>query len=447
MSHSAPIHATLEDWIAREAIPFSVDSPETFHAAVDTLIAALSDAVELLGFGEALHGGEDLLILRNRLFERLVAAHGYCAIAIESSFPQARVVDAYVAGRGPASYEAVQDAGFGHGFGRLAANRELVEWMRRYNADPSHQVKLRFYGFDIPASTTGIASPRHVIQFAVEYLAAIDSASGQAHRRRIEPLLGQDSDWENPAAYTDPTQSVGLSPAATALRIATEDLITALRTRQPELVAGSDAAQYAEALQHAVVARQLLNYHAAHARGAGIAELLGIRDALMADTLAYIVARERGRGHVLAFAHNAHLQRGKIAVWPSWQQALGSDVFAWWPAGSHLDHMFGPRYAAIGSAVGVSEANGIAQPEAGTLEAQLTAAPGAARFIPTHRGERLPRAEIAALPTRSGSMTNLSYVALTPQSISDFDWLAIVNESAYTRGGPPLQPRDASPRQ
>ena len=30
--------------------------------------------------------------------------------------------------------------------------------------------------------------------------------------------------------------------------------------------------------------------------------------------------------------------------------------------------MFGPRYAVIGSAVGVSEANGIGQPEAGTLE-------------------------------------------------------------------------------
>jgi erythromycin esterase-like protein len=30
--------------------------------------------VELLGFGEALHGGDDILILRNRLFERLVEA-------------------------------------------------------------------------------------------------------------------------------------------------------------------------------------------------------------------------------------------------------------------------------------------------------------------------------------------------------------------------------------
>jgi erythromycin esterase-like protein len=83
-------HTTLDDWIAREAIPFSVDSPETFDAAVDRVIASLGDSVELLGFGEALHGGEDILILRNRLFQRLVEAHGYSAIAIESSFPRAR---------------------------------------------------------------------------------------------------------------------------------------------------------------------------------------------------------------------------------------------------------------------------------------------------------------------------------------------------------------------
>jgi erythromycin esterase len=86
MSHPIPTHATLDDWITREAIPFSVDSPKTFHTAVDTMIASLDDAVELLG--EALHGGEDILLLRNRLFRHLAETHGYSAIAIESSFPR-----------------------------------------------------------------------------------------------------------------------------------------------------------------------------------------------------------------------------------------------------------------------------------------------------------------------------------------------------------------------
>ncbi len=322
MTHPTPIYATLDDWIAHEAIPFSVDSPSTFNAAVDKVIASLGDSVELLGFGEALHGGEDILILRNRLFQHLVEAHGYSAIAIESSFPRAHVVNEYVAGRGSASYDAVQDTGFSHGFGRLDANRELVEWMRHYNADPSHRVKLQFYGFDSPTEMMGSDSPSQVLHVVLDYLASIDGASGQEHRSRIDPLLGQDSDWENPAAMMDPTKSVGQSPEATALRIETEDLISELHACRPELVAKSDESRYLEATHYASVARQLLNYHAALAQESSerVVRLLGIRDASMADNLAYMVSRERGRGKVLAFAHNSHLWRGKA------QLQLGPDV-------------------------------------------------------------------------------------------------------------------------
>src|SRR5713101_3248601 len=441
MTHAAGVYATLDDWMAHEAIPFSLDSRPDFNAAVDTVIGALGDSVALLGFGEALHGGKELLVLRNQLFQRLVEAYGYSAIAIESSFPRGPIVNGYVLGHGPASYAAVQETGFSHGFGKFEANRELVEWMRHYNADPEHQRKLQFYGFDSPTDMT-TDSPRQTLHVALDYLSSVDEALGQEYRNRIDPLLGQDSAWENPAAALDPTQSIGRSLEATALRIETEELISELRVRRPELVAKSDERRYLEAAQYASVARQLLNYHAALARESGerLVRLLGIRDALMADNLAYMVSHERGRGNVLVFAHNSHLQRGKA----QWQ--LGTDVYTWWPVGSHLNEMFGPRYAVIGSAVGESLANGIGQPEAGNLEARLTAVPGPARFIPTHKGQGLPTSAIAALPTRSGSMKNPTYFALTPQSFTDFDWLAVLDSTAYSRGGPPLEglsdPRD-----
>jgi len=435
--NSDPVYTTLDDWILHETIPFSVDSSETFNAAVDRVVASLGDSVELLGFGEALHGGEDILILRNRLFQRLVEAHGYSAIAIESSFPRARVVNDYIAGSGPALYEAVQDNGFSHGFGQLDANRELVEWMRLYNADPSHHIKLRFYGFDSPTEMTGTDSPRQVLHFVLDYLTSIDSVSAKEHRELIDALLGQDADWENPAAMMDPTKSIGLSPAATALRIETEDLISELHVRRPEFMAKSDKSRYLEAVQYATVARQLLNYHATLARksepGKRIVEGLGTREVIMADNLEYIVSRERDRGKVLVFAHNSHLQRGKA----QWQ--LGTDLLTWWPVGSHLNEMFGPHYAVIGSAVGVSDSNGISQPEAGTLEARLTAVQGPVRFIPTYRGQRLPDPEVEAPPIRSGSMKNQTYFPLTPQSFTDFDWLAVLDSTAYSRGGPLLQ--------
>jgi erythromycin esterase-like protein len=427
---------TPEAWIAREAIPFSLGAPESVDAAVDAVVAALGDGVELLGFGEALHGAEEILVLRNRLFQRLVEAHGYSAIAIESSFPRARVVNEYVAGRGPGSYDEVRETGFGHAFGRLEANRDLVEWMRAYNADPDRRVELRFYGFDIPGGTIGIASPRHVLHVVADYLASVDPVGGQTHRERIDSLLGEDANWENPAAMLDPTRAIGLSPSATALRIETEDLVSELRARRPELIAKRGEPAYAEALHYASMARQLLNFHASMARAFDHADRLGIRDTLMADNLAYVASRERGRGKVLVFAHNEHLKRG-MAHW-----RMGTDVHSWWPAGSHLNLMFDRGYAVIGSAVGVSEANGIARPEPGTLEALLTDAPGPGRFVPTRGGDGLPSDGIAALPTRAGSAKNPTYFPLTPRAFAEFDWLAVLDATTYNRGGPPLSDWD-----
>ena len=241
--------------------------------------------------------------------------------------------------------------------------------------------------------------------------------------------------------WRDPIKSAELLSDSTTLRIETEELISEMYVRRPELVAMGNESRYFEAMQYASVARQLLNFYAALARESDYASSLGVRDALMADNLAYTVAHERGRGKVLAFAHNAHLQRGKAKM------QIGTEVCTWWPAGSHLNEMFGSRYAVIGSDVGFSDANGIGHPEAGTLEARLTAVPGPARFIPTHKGQELPTSLIAALPTRSGSMKNQTYFALTPQSFTDFDWLAVLDSTAYNRGGPPLQQWDANPEQ
>ena len=431
-----PEYATFEDWILSESIPFSPGSPGIFNIAVKRLVGSLSPAVELLGFGEALHGGEEILRLRNRLFQQLVQKHGYSAIAIESSFPRAYAVNEYVAGRGPASYDNLRETGFSHGFGRLNANRELVEWMRQYNADPSHGVKLRFYGFDSPTEMTGSDSPRQLLQFVLDYLASAGGTGGSDRRDRIDSLLGEDSAWENPAAMMDPAQSIGCSPAATALRIETEDLITELATRRPELVAKTGDDTYHEAVQYASVARQLLDYHALLAKkmtpGERIMSGLGQRDAMMADNLAYAVSRERGRGKVFAFAHNSHLQRGPAR----WQ--LGKHALTWWPAGAHLQEILGPGYAVIGSAVGISDGNGIGKPEDSTPEALLTAVPGPARFIPTWGGRGLPASGIAALQARSGSKKNPTYFALTRQSLSDFDWLAVLDSTGYAEGGPPL---------
>jgi len=255
----------------------------------------------------------------------------------------------------------------------------------------------------------------------LEYLDAVGDAGAGDRRRRIEAFLGVDAAWADPGASFDPSKSVGLTSAATSLRLETEDLLTHLRLHGPTWIPRVGPIAHAEAEHAAAQARHLLNYHAGLARPSDdrIAHLLGIRDVMMADNLVYAVARERrrGGGKVLAFAHNAHLSRG-LARWQ-----LGPHALSWWPAGAHVHHVLGPRYANIGAAVYAAEAQGIGPAEPGTLEARLAAAPGPARFVLTGRAEGVAAPE---LRIRSGSTKNSTYFPLTPSSLGDFDALVML---------------------
>jgi erythromycin esterase-like protein len=420
-----PQPLSLTDWARRDSIPFDPASSDSFNAAIDQMMAAMDSGVGLLGIGEPMHGAPEFQVFRNQLFERLVEVHGFSAIAIESSFPRGRVVSDYIAGGtaagSPSSYDEVQEAGFSHGFGQLATTRELIEWTRAYNADPAHTLSLNFYGFDSPTEMMWTDSPRRLIEFVLDYLARHDQDRRDERRARIVELVGEDTAWETQEAAFDPAKSIGLSPAAGALRLEVEELATELGVRRPELVTTSGEDQYLEVVHYTALARQLLTYHACVARPSKtrVSDLLSMRDAMMADNLVYIVNRERKRGRVLAFAHNGHLQYGKMA-W-QWSQ----DLIEWWPAGAQMGTLLGPRYAVIGTGVGTSEMQGIAQPETGSVEAILTAAPGPARFIPTHRSRVFDAAAVAAIPARTGGAKNPGYFPFNARSLSDFDWLAV----------------------
>ncbi|MFN8536321.1 MAG: erythromycin esterase family protein [Thermomicrobiales bacterium] len=429
-----PLYATLNEWIAREAQSFSIDESGAFDAAVARLLTSLGDRVELLGFGEALHGSEETLILRNRLFQRLAEAHGYSAIAIESSFPRGRIANDYVLGRGPATFAEIQETGFSHNFGRLDANRELIEWMRAYNADPAHPTRLHFYGVDSPSESYSTDSPRQLLLFPLDYLASLADPRAHQRRERIETLLGPDAAWENPAALMDPSAGIGLSDAANALRLETEELITALQLRRPELIARGGADRFLEALHYASIARLFLTYHAGLARASDdrLSTLLGIRDAIMADNLAYTVARERGRGRVLAFAHNQHLQRTQPIEWQ-----LGPQLLTWWPAGATSAPS--SARATPPSAPASAPPRQRHRPARTRHPRSPAHRPARPRPLPPHPpGPAPPRPRHRRPPHPHRQPQEPRLLPLTPASLTNFDALTFLHTTTYNRGGPPL---------
>ncbi|MPY67564.1 erythromycin esterase family protein [Deinococcus sp. SDU3-2] len=344
------------------------------HSALSCFLDTLPAAPRLLALGEPTHGLDAFPAWRNRIFRTLAEDHGFRSIAIESDVIAGLRVNAHVtAGQG--RLDEVMQTGFSHGFGAVKANRDLVQWMRDFNAGRAPEDHLRFYGFDAPLENLWAASPRASLLALHAFLTTqlgdlpVDSAT-------IDDLCGEDARWTNPAAGMDAAQSTGQSGEARQLRLLADDLFSLLRTETPGLAAHPG---FWEAQLHARTATGLLRYHAVVADPAPtrVARMLALRDLMMADNLSAVAEREGERGPTLVFAHNAHLQRHVSAVTlPS----LGMRV-EWWSAGAHVSIRLGQQYAFVASDLGSAPAKGIGEPAPDTLEGALMTLAGPVSLV------------------------------------------------------------------
>ncbi|MEU4220787.1 DUF6194 family protein [Actinoplanes sp. NPDC026623] len=310
----------------------------------------------LLAFGEPTHGESAFLQLRNEAFASL-AGHGYRSIALESDRAAALVADEFVQGSAAVTIDRALAEGFTHGFGDAPANRDLLVWMRAWNAGRPAAERLTFHGFDAPLEIGGAPSPGG-------YLAEVCRFLGVDRTAEIDALIGDDARWSDTAAIWEPGRSIGRSADAQRLRVIADDLIGELYLQAPRRPEGWRAA-----LVRATTAIGLLRYHAEAAaplpQEERVARLVGVRDALMAENLLAIRCAETHRGPTLVFAHNRHLQRH-----PSTMTMSGMDL-TWFSAGAIVATLLGDRYAMIAGSLGASPALGIEAPEPSTYEGRL----------------------------------------------------------------------------
>lgn len=378
--------------------------------ALASFLESLPRTPQLLGLGEPTHQIEDFPAWRNRIFHTLVEDHGYRSIALESDILTGQMVNTYVTS-GTGSLDETMQRGFSHGFGKVNANRELVIWLRDFNAGRDGADRVRFYGFDAPLETLWAASPRYALiklhSFLAEHLSGLP-----ADRSTILRLCGDDARWTNEAAGMDPTQSVGASEEAKALRWLTDELLTLLVTERPRLEGRRNAFWYAHL--HARTAQGLLRYHAVMAELSPnrVARMLSLRDRLMADNLVAIAEREALRGPTMVFGHNSHLQRHN-GRW-----TFGTMDLEWVPAGVHVSALLRESYAFIATAAG--EGAGLPAPSPETLEGWFTRRSSAPMLYATSAlGSVLP----PALVKRTDTAGKSGYVpmALDPKRLQHTD--------------------------
>jgi erythromycin esterase-like protein len=151
--------------------------------------------------GESTHGTQEFYRERARLTRRLVEDKGFTVIAVEADWQDAYDLNKFIHGRGPATAAEAQGtfAGFPDWMWRNTEIRDLLEWMRTYNAsERGKELPVGFYGMDLYGVEDAIGE-------VVSFLKSDDPAAAARATARYKCLVdfAREPDGEIRASRVD----------------------------------------------------------------------------------------------------------------------------------------------------------------------------------------------------------------------------------------------------
>jgi erythromycin esterase len=328
-------------WAQSHAIPLQATNKAIDDKDFYPVKKMIGDA-RVVALGEPAHGFQEPLAFRNRLFKFLVQHCGFTAIAIEGDLAQSRLAADYIVGRPGTARAAAAALSIGE---PAPQNIALLDWMRQYNADSTHKIKLRFYGIDIQMiGFPGDTTPNHTaLDQVLGYLQQVDSIS--AHNVKSD------------LAFYLPQMSVAKYPMFSskdqhALTAMLENIVALLERQRIDFIARSSKEAYEWAHRNAIAALQrdrMMRVIPPDQPGKippGAWKAMNARDAAMAENINWILNSAADGGKVFVFAHNAHMKNAPTTggVW---------DAFALPPnsAGQYLRSILGTDLFIIGSSI------------------------------------------------------------------------------------------------
>lgn len=163
-------------------------------------LTELARGARLIGAGEGSHGTAEHFQLKDRLFRELVQQHGFTVFAIEADFDDGYEVDRFVRGEGPNDPDRATRA-FDFWTWQTQEVRDLLAWMRQYNASRGEKPELRVVGIDMqdPRGSldllTRLAPPDARVQAALKVLSSVTMREwamlGEATPQRRAAVMGQ----------------------------------------------------------------------------------------------------------------------------------------------------------------------------------------------------------------------------------------------------------------
>ncbi len=273
-------------WVARTAIPLT--TVEAGHGFDDMRpLDKLVGGARIVALGEATHGTREFFQMKHRMLEYLVEKKGFRIFAIEANLPEARRVNEYVL-HGTGSATAAL-SGMYFWTWDTEEVLALIEWMRAYNMDPAHDAPVQFMGFDMQIARVALTNVR---TFFAEY----DSAFIDTLPARLTPFAFDGAEgWKN----LDPAKRSKLRTTAGAIvaRLDTE------RTRYSKM---AGAAAWRAAREDArVIAQAAAKWDAQNDQG--FTSGFNIRDAAMAENVAWMLEQAGPKSKIVLWAHNSHI--------------------------------------------------------------------------------------------------------------------------------------------
>jgi len=286
------------------------------HAhAVTTVDAAINDsdllpvqsaigAARVVALGEPMHNTHEPLAFRNRLFRYLVERMGFTAIALESGFTEslnARSMIEDVEG----DAETAARTALPGGLTRYLENRELIQWMRAYNATSASagRRKIRLYGIDLTDGARP-SGARLAIDAALTFLSRADPTTAQEIRDSTSSLPGTEQRAFGP-----------LSPTAQAeFEASINAIANAMQRGRKTLIARTSEDEYRWAQHNLDTARRLAKCLALTPESKDMnlwAVTMECRDYGMSENVQWALKNEGRQGRLLVFAHDSHVMNSK----------------------------------------------------------------------------------------------------------------------------------------
>jgi erythromycin esterase len=283
----APASKDVVDELVKSAIP--LETVDAGHGFEDMRpLKEIVGGARIVSLGDAAPGTRELFQMKQRVFEFLVTEMGFSVLAIEANWPESLALNEYVL-HGTGDPKALLAELHSMSWNTVEA-LDLIQWIRKWNADEKHAQKIQLLGFDMQYT-------RVAYQKVQEYLQKVDEESGERMGIVLAAFRQVDNQGRPRYASLEPEMKG-------AAHAAIQEALSLLEDSKEIYIKKSSAAEWAIAKQSTVILAQAEEMMGAESS----AESAAAREHAMAENIAWILGQEPLPARMVVWAHNAHVR-------------------------------------------------------------------------------------------------------------------------------------------